>query len=455
MSGAADWRICLDFGTAYSKAAAAPVVDNLRESFARLRPLAIGAIAGEDSPFMAPCVVFLEENHVLFGAAALERARARAEEGREALQSFKTILGGRGALEGLSMRPSRHIDPQGLFTRRDLTVAYLGWLQHLAARALVAEIPPRGESEIAWRYTRPAWAPVFARDAEALVARLIDEGRMIAELLGDALLARAGIDHTVLAPALAAAATATLTSKVEACVLEPVAAAALSMGPADAFTRDHSAWVVLDMGAGTTDLAAVAFTQGAAREIAQARVGLSVAGDDIDRLIMEHVVLAARHLRSIPKKTMLWRKLLTQVRDTKAQLFTTGKTTLKVDGKPVTVQRSAIEHDRHFQQIRHTIADAFATSFAAAADSDAARAAGMVHVVVAGGGAGLKFIQEIAARGAVRGGPDVARMRRRVVRVGEEWQRAAAVTDISEATLPQLAIALGGAVAPASLLTQQ
>ncbi len=450
MTETAAWRVCLDFGTAFSKAACAPALEDPHEAYARARPLAIGRIAGLQTPYMAPCVVFVDGARVLFGEAALDRARAQSHEGREALRSFKTVLSGRGALAGLKMRVSRHIDPSNGFVLRDLTVAYLAWLQTLTARALSTDLSRPADEAFTVRYTRPAWGVGEASQTEARVSRLIDEGAVVSQLLGNALLNPDGIDIATLRPALTFSETAVIGSRVEACVLEPVAAASLGIGPGDTFGREHSAWVVLDIGAGTADLAGVQWLHGSVQEIPEARRGLVAAGDEIDRVVTEQVIAAARHVRTIQQKTETWRRLMTEVRSKKVELFVSGKTTFTVEGKPVTVRRADVEKERDFRRIRNAIADAFGVSLRFVADSEGARTSGVVNVILAGGGASLRFIHDIATQGRVRGEP--ASVRTRLVPVGAEWRRRS-LSNLDEASVTQLAIALGGVVTPVSLLT--
>jgi hypothetical protein len=272
--------------------------------------------------------------------------------------------------------------------------------------------------------------------------------------LGEALLAREGVPVSVLRPALVFAESAIIGSRVEACILEPIAAASLGMGPDDTSGRAHSAWLVLDVGAGTTDLAGVEWMHGLVREIADARRGLVAAGDEIDRVVMERALAQAKHVRSIPKKTEMWRRLMTEVRTRKVELFAAGATSLSVEGKSVTLRRADVEKDRDFKRIRNAIAEAFGLSLKSVCESDGAREAGVVCVIVAGGGAGMKFVRDIAVQGRIEG--DKARhgasVRTRIVQVGAEWRRQT-FSEIDEQTLTQLAIALGGAIAPLSLLT--
>ncbi|MBX7201301.1 MAG: hypothetical protein K1X51_18185, partial [Rhodospirillaceae bacterium] len=68
------WTLCIDFGTAYSKAAAAPV--GLWSGFepGLVRPLKIADGAAGNNPFLLESAVFVDTDRILFGPAAVEAA---------------------------------------------------------------------------------------------------------------------------------------------------------------------------------------------------------------------------------------------------------------------------------------------------------------------------------------------------------------------------------------------
>mgnify|MGYP001019276374 CR=1 FL=1 len=67
-----DWTLCIDFGTAFSKAAVAPSGAWSRFDPATLRPLMLSA-EGQNA-FLLDSAVFVDEDRVLFGRAALNEA---------------------------------------------------------------------------------------------------------------------------------------------------------------------------------------------------------------------------------------------------------------------------------------------------------------------------------------------------------------------------------------------
>jgi molecular chaperone DnaK (HSP70) len=89
MSGA--WTMCVDFGTAYSKAAAAPSGAWTRFEPGSVRPLMLAG-ANASNAFLLESAVFIDDERILFGRAAITRAEAMAHKKRVALRSFKTRL---------------------------------------------------------------------------------------------------------------------------------------------------------------------------------------------------------------------------------------------------------------------------------------------------------------------------------------------------------------------------
>ena len=57
-------RICLDFGTAFSKASA--FSDGQGPAREAVRALAIGAAAGSEHPLLTPSVMFVDDGRILF-----------------------------------------------------------------------------------------------------------------------------------------------------------------------------------------------------------------------------------------------------------------------------------------------------------------------------------------------------------------------------------------------------
>lgn len=439
------WRICLDFGTAYSKAAACPVGADGEGVLTAVRALPIAAASGEASRYLAPCAIFVAEDRVLFGGAALRSARALADQNRAALQSFKNMLGDAAALDGLSLPAPAEVDPARRLTRRHLTVAYLAWLQVQVAAAFSRETLGASWGEATLRITRPAWSLHGPEAGDWLVRRLMDEAETVAQALGQRLSAPDGVAIATLLPALESAAVVGAASRVEACIYEPIAAAALvARGPTSggAGSGPEEFWLVLDMGAGTTDIAGLVRQGGVLREAPQARVGLARGGDAIDRILIEHALRAAGR-QSVARRAVLMRELLAGVRDMKPALFRTGRASVAFDGKSYMLRRADIERDPAFQALRAEIASAWAAAAEGLARTHAPRDR-RVRALLAGGGAHLAFVRDIA-----RQSPGALQWRMEVV---EAPKLLAGLSPDETDALAQLSIAIGGAILPLSAI---
>ena len=86
------WTLCIDFGTAFSKAAAAPSDAWAGFHAEDVRPLMIGEPEAGGNIFLLESAVFVDDERLLFGPAAIARAEAHAPRKRQALKSFKTLL---------------------------------------------------------------------------------------------------------------------------------------------------------------------------------------------------------------------------------------------------------------------------------------------------------------------------------------------------------------------------
>jgi molecular chaperone DnaK len=433
------WRVCIDFGTALSKAAAYPIEARNPEA---VRPLSIGRSIGSPSPLLAPCAVFIGER-VHFGPSALSQAAAHLEQKREAMLSFKTVLAATDLDAALKLKATRAVDPQGVFDRRSLVVLFLSWVMTLVEEAIERDLgaDPRA---ISLRYSRPGWNPKDMTRAHQTVARMFDEARFIAGEAKGLLRDGVGLDIATALKLLELARGAELESIVEGCMLEAVAAAACRS------TAGSSAmWLVLDIGAGTTDIAALQIrSNGELREIVPARKTFNLAGDALDRVLLDLFVSKARNARTLEQQSALWRRALLSVREQKEGLFASGRAALRYDGKIVTIKRSELEGDRDFKSFRQDLETAYEASLSAAVAAAEGAGVSEISVVLAGGGANLGFVQDLVRKTK----PKRTRIKIVIRPLVPDWAEDAQFGGQLAPVFSQLSIALGGALAPANLI---
>lgn len=431
-------HLCIDLGTAFSKAVEARADAETAVDPASLNILNIGEIAGEVSPVMVSSALFIGDDRLHFGARAVRACEARLDQGREGLFAFKSIVGAPDLAHAIEARPAKQVDPSGAFRRRDLIVLYLAWLVRLA-EAAGGDIRTRG-----LRYTRPDW-PTAEGDPDALVARLFEEAVAVIDRVGDALTAPEGLACDVALAAVAAARTAQpMRPIVEGAAFEAVAAASCHALMSAGVRRV----LVFDIGAGTTDFAALRIDQGRLSEIPAARRTIAIGGDFLDQTLLDVAIQKARGLKTVSEKARAWRGAL-KVRECKEQVFSEGRGVMLIDGKPMIVKLSEISGQRDFSQAKKTLQRALADALDALSADVKGERNPVVHVVLAGGGANLKFVQEMV-RGAKAKGAKVE-----ALPIAPAWTHDARFGGNLAPIFPQLSIAIGAAVAPAALLIRQ
>src|SRR6185295_3021560 len=114
------WTLCIDFGTAFSKAAVAPSDSWSRLEPGLIRPLMLGGEGEGANTFLLASAVFVDNDRVLFGPAAIARAAACADKKRAALKSFKTLLGVSDLDRALNTSVPASIDPYRLSSMGDI-----------------------------------------------------------------------------------------------------------------------------------------------------------------------------------------------------------------------------------------------------------------------------------------------------------------------------------------------
>src|SRR5690606_29180657 len=132
------------------------------------------------------------------------------------------------------------------------------------------------------RYTSPVWRP--GSGVDLAFEGVFNEAAAVSLKLGRLLMEKEGIPIGECKEALDRAAAAPGNGLLETGIFEPHAAAAASL----AFTSSPVRFVmVVDIGAGTTDIAAFHFDESvmppALTEVKEARQCSALAGDEIDR----------------------------------------------------------------------------------------------------------------------------------------------------------------------------
>ena len=256
------WVLCLDFGTAKSKAFAATG----DEEEPGLEPLAVGQADNDlDGSVheVSSCVWIDDDGQLFVGSEAVNRGMSYGGEPatRRPLDSLKQEISQVDPEEGaaeLARKLPRDVDPTSTLTYADAITIYLAYLTDLATTALESRL---GTRYVRRRFTVPSWRRTQRRWA----ADLIGKSLLRAQLLADTFHGRwgEGIHVEQVARAVRAAAghdpkltwmAATESDDVTDWrhgTLEALAAASARLWN-DGSARD--VMLVVDVGAGTTDL---------------------------------------------------------------------------------------------------------------------------------------------------------------------------------------------------------
>ncbi len=436
-----DWTLCIDFGTAYSKAAVAPTGAWSHFDPATIRPLMLSA-EGQNT-FLLDSAIFVDEDRVLFGRAALNEADAQADAKRSALRSFKTLLSVSDLDRALNTNAPATIDPHRIFQMRDLIVLYLAYLLASIDRALLADPILAQGGILRRRYAAPAWRSGDSAGMHNVIVRLFAEAEAFRTTVGKRLLSPEGLSLRTISDALPKALESAEMLEMGLVFEATAAAAYTSVGLEGA----GSHLIVVDMGAGTTDIAALARLGARTIELPEARVTLKQAGDFLDRVIANRVLESAKWARRPEERAELWSVLMRQMADIKEAIMADGRATLRNQGRSISLSLREVEKDEDFRDFQKSLRQAYDHSLAVVRDDARARGRSEVQAIAVGGGASTPLIQDLIRR-------KMESTRPRVIPrpATPDWAHAREFRGNLAPVFPQLAIAIGGALAPDSML---
>lgn len=407
-------------------------------------PLPIGLAAQAEHPLLTPSAMYVDDGRIFFGPSALKRAEAGVETRRNPIVSFKMILSAREIEPTLALKLSKSVDPTSTLCHRDGIVLYLAYLDQLIRAAVEGEPGmPSWVANAPRRLTSPNWQSFD--EAGRIIAVLVDEAAAVSRDIGTALRAPEGIALTRVRAALDAARAAPVRGAFGGVVFESMSAASAYAN----FARASEPFVlVIDMGAGTTDIAAferdgaVAPTKLA--EIVAANQCCPLAGDELDNILIDLFVRSGGK-RGLAAEDRLWRAVKLSACSLKHDLFQRGESVFR-DGakKRIKVTRGAIEKDPSFRAfckaLTHTVAVSLAPLHARANEKGAAT----ITVLLAGGGSNLPFLTKVVRAAAARA---KIKLKLKIERFGANWSLPHRRHPF-DGVFPQLAIAMGGALAP-------
>ena len=440
-----DKVLCIDFGTAFSKAAIWDQYENAPV------PLPIGEGLSAD-PLLIDSVAFVGDEKIYFGPEAITQYERCADPSRRLFDSPKEVL----TLDFESLqyeRPTQGHDPHQKFKKKDLLVLFLGFLTALTNREV------GGASDgmlVKRRFATPGWGDAQERTGSPEFDAIVDQMRRFlaeAQILADSISITKWLEGLPIDEAVAALDQLAkikdeillTASFVDRPVLE---AAASASSVREKLINQRPQVVVVDVGAGTTDLGVFKYVgSDSDPKFAAYNNGFSalkIAGKRLDDAFK---TLVRKNLDIDSGSTAgasLERHLARNIHNYKRRLFETGSVIVEVEGLPnaavslsdflatATVENFTAKFAEKISTLLEGADDAGGKSFTAATSDN--------YVVFTGGGAGLPFLREV-----FKGGVPVGKQKAyfEIIEPRPSW-----LEDASEAVslvFPQISVSVGGA----------
>lgn len=310
-------RLCLDFGTAMSKATL--VLDGEIEQILVLE-LGKPGDQEQDSLVMLISSVYIDNAGLIwFGRSAIDHSMAEAGNGtRQRLDNIKRRLSEDG-FDDIVRAPI--YAPAGVeVTYGEMILAYLMFLTWATNRSLESRGFTRN---IKRRFAMPCFPSDKSRDVSHGLRKMLGEAQVLADSFSDSM--TTGIPVGIFARAVKEVKSAKYEySFIAEDITEPlgVAGALLSWR-----NRVDMLAMVIDVGAGTSDLSLYRILvdpdkgNNIAQEVAFSARGITEAGNYLDRLLIEFILQKAG-ITSTDKDAMIARgRLELNIRDYKETLF--------------------------------------------------------------------------------------------------------------------------------------
>lgn len=388
-------HLCLDFGTAMSKACAWD-----KESDTPM-PLRIGLAAGEpaSSPYAINSAIFISRDGLAFvGQAAINGAAAADPEHHQAFQSIKDILTVEPTTDLRDPVPALFNPNERPVSRKEIVALYLAFLIDSALLAL-REDHGEGSRNIPRSYTKPVFDP--SRDEWA--KEILTECAVAGQVLADRFSGRwsDGIPLDVLRTVVAQADAAEQCPVAEGLILpEPVAAFASRVR--NVFPEGHARhlMMVIDAGAGTTDFAMFARVDREGEmnlfRIKDSVTTIRIAGNAVDDALVDYLMLQAGVTDGHSRRRAITADLQRDIRLIKEELFTKRTVTRQlINDMKTEATLEGFEECQAMIRLRDTMEEKFHEVLSAIDSSWLSFP--RLEVFLTGGGASLDMVTRLAA----------------------------------------------------------
>ena len=325
-----DLILCLDFGTSFSKASASRTkhTDDVPE----LIDISFGENDDRSPRHLLPSELFIQDECIYFGMAArrkFEIVEANQDQLIDSPKQYMTLGTEVANLHQKPLRPEQ--DPSQSLSQRDALVLYLAHLNYLAERSLQGEDMA---ADVRRRYAHPAWDNATADENSTAMARVMAEAIALAkfcplEFDENMPLSRA---RDILRQAEAADDKDLPFELLVDPVHEATAAGAGALMATREATHERlrQPYVILDIGAGTTDVAGCLCVNHPEEEyvkvaeVTGARKAIRRAGNNIDSILMSEILERSSFAAGTTEYNRVSQALRKEIRNYKETLFDEG-----------------------------------------------------------------------------------------------------------------------------------
>lgn len=429
--------VCIDFGTSFSKAYASEGDDPDEAPY--LIDIALSPEADGSARYLLPSELLIHQGEINFGRTArkvFDDIAAEQDRLIDNPKQYMTLSKDVSNLEKRALPEAK--DSNQLFSERDALVLYLSHLVRMVDRSLEASKMP---DSISIRYTHPAWKKDIAEQNTVAMRRIVAEAIALARSYPTNF--EAQMDVRMASKLLISARNATDEALPFKLLNEPVAeataAGAGALMEARPIGRQH--FVILDIGAGTTDVAGCICVKGKGQqakvwEIQSARSAKNLAGNAIDNALQKFILERCSLAKGTTEYSQAERALRRTIRAEKETLFSEGEVLVElVTDELVDVSLADFRNDPMVVKIFDVIKDMVTDAAFAIRENDA-----KIYLVPTGGGAALPVTQELVSEPLRKGD---LRVKLELSNAMPEQLRE--VYPEIEAYYPQLAVAIGGA----------
>lgn len=436
-------RLCLDFGTAMSKAALVNEIDNDEIEDIHVLKLGIPGNQEEISETMLISSIFIDDDGKLwFGKAAIDHSSNLVGDGlRQRLDNIKRRL----SEEGWDEVVNKQANPTEIrVTHGDIVLAYLTFFTWTVNFCLEELGYP---SNLPRRFAMPCFPSQKSRETVERLRQHLGDAQILADTFETSL-----IDGILLKDFVAAAKALRHKNPsyefVDADITEPLGVASSLISWK---ARVDMLAMVIDIGAGTSDLSLyrVHFDpdkdENMAREIEGTARGLTEAGNHLDRILIELIIKKSGVTSADPMWVNVRGQLELEIRDIKESLFNAEHVVvpLKNGGEVEVDLQEFLSLDavkRFGENLKTTmveILDAIDESWLGWITANPQR---YLTVVLTGGGAELPMVKTLA-----EGMIEIRDIKIPLQRALPFPKWLSEIDENLEADYPRVAVAIGGA----------